>query len=301
MNARESSPLVMLHKARKCYGPITALDELSLQVERGEILAVLGPNGAGKTTAVELMTGLKKPDRGWVQVMDTDPRQRTVRQRMGVMLQVAGVPETLKVKEHIAMFCGYYPNPLAVDEVLAKCGLEEQANQAYDKLSGGQQRRLQFGLAICGQPDLVFLDEPTTGLDVEGRRQLWREIRALVDAGTGVVLTTHYLEEADHLADRMIVIDKGQTVAMGTPDDIKRHASGKVVRCRTSLKQEQLATLPGIAKVSRDGTQVELLTADAESTVRALLNQDENLTDLIVTGAQLEDAFIHLTQSKEAS
>ena len=213
-----------LTSVTKRFGTTTALDEISLTIHPGELVALLGPNGAGKTTAVRLLLGLCIPDSGIARVFGANPRDAANRVRTGAMLQVARVPETLRVREHLDLFSSYYPDPLPLDEVIAAAGLEGIEKKKFGDLSGGQKQRLLFGLAICGNPDFIALDEPTVGLDVEARRALWKQIRAFVDRGKSVLLTTHYLDEADALADRVIVIDHGKVVAEGTPADIKHGA-----------------------------------------------------------------------------
>jgi ABC-2 type transport system ATP-binding protein len=211
-----------LREVTKNYGLHCALSAVNLSIEKGKILALLGPNGAGKTTAVKLMLGLLTPSNGEVKVFGGDPHDASTRERIGAMLQTASVPETLRVKEHIDLFSAYYPRPLALTDTIARAGLERVQNRFYSDLSGGEQRRLMFALAICGDPDLLFLDEPTTGLDIEARRAMWAQIRALRSAGKTVLLTTHYLEEADQLADRIVVLKGGKIAADGTPSEIKR-------------------------------------------------------------------------------
>lgn len=210
-----------LHGVTKNYGLHCALSSVDLQVKRGSIMALLGPNGAGKTTTVKLLLGLLKPSNGEVRVFGADPQDGNTRQRIGAMLQIASVPETLRVKEHVDLFSSYYPRPLKMKDTLERAGLLRLENRYYSDLSGGEQRRLLFALAICGDPDLLFLDEPTTGLDIEARRGLWTQIRALRSSGKTVVLTTHYLEEADQLADRIVVLKSGTIAADGTPGEIK--------------------------------------------------------------------------------
>ena len=210
-----------LQGVTKNYGSHCALSSIDLSLEGGKILALLGPNGAGKTTAVKLLLGLLKPTHGLVSVFGSDPRDSKTRERMGAMLQSASMPETLRVKEHIDLFSSYYPRPFKLQETIARAGLERLENRLYASLSGGEQRRLLFAIAICGNPDLLFLDEPTTGLDIEARRGMWAQIRALRAAGKTVLLTTHYLEEADQLADRIVVLKKGKIAADGSPDEIK--------------------------------------------------------------------------------
>jgi ABC-2 type transport system ATP-binding protein len=211
-----------MHGVTKNYGSRTALKSLDLSLEGGKILALLGPNGAGKTTVVKLMLGLLKPTQGEVKVFGGNPQDATTRERIGAMLQAASVPETLRVREHVDLFSCYYPKPLRLADTVARAGLNGLENRFYSDLSGGEQRRLMFALAICGDADLLFLDEPTTGLDIEARRGMWARIRALRAAGKTVLLTTHYLEEADKLADRIVVLKRGTIAADGTPEDIKR-------------------------------------------------------------------------------
>lgn len=211
-----------LHGVTKLYGSHRALDGADLSVGCGELIAVLGPNGAGKTTAVKLMLGLLKPDEGEVRVFGCDPREPRNRRRTGAMLQVGRVPETLRVREYIDLFSSYYPHPLPMAEISAGAGLQGIENRLFGQLSGGQKQRALFALAICGDPDLLFLDEPTAGLDVQARRGLWKQIRALLARGKSILLTTHYLEEADALADRIVVIHHGRVIANDTPAEIKR-------------------------------------------------------------------------------
>ena len=287
--------IAALKNVTKRYGATTALEDLTLGLEAGRVTALLGPNGAGKTTAVKLLLGLTRPTSGSVALFGHDPRAAAARQRTGVMLQVAHVPETLRVREHVHLFCSYYPSPMDVDEVLAIAGLATVADRNYGALSGGQKQRVQFALAICGNPDLLFLDEPTVGLDVESRRGFWQEIRRLAERGRSILLTTHYLEEADALADRIVVMSKGRVVADGAPHVVKGLTAARRVRCVTSLDHARLAALAGVQSVRPDGASVELLTSDAESVTRALLAADPALSGLKVTGAGLEEAFLTLT------
>jgi ABC-2 type transport system ATP-binding protein len=218
--------------------------------------------------------------------------------RVGVMLQVSKVPETLKVKEHIHLISSYYPHPLARREVIAAAGLEGLEERLFGKLSGGQRQRVLFALALCGDPDLLFLDEPTVGLDVEARRGFWEQIRARAGAGRTVLLTTHYLEEADALADRIVMLDRGRIVAEGTPAEIKARVLGKRIRCRTRLTPAELAALPGVRDARRlpgESGEVEIVAAAAEPVVRLLLSRDPDLSGLDVRGAGLEEAFLALT------
>ena len=209
----------------KRYGAVEAIRSLDLTLRPGELLALLGANGAGKTSAVRILLGLAKPASGTVRVFGGDPRDARTRARIGAVLQSARVPETLRVREHIHLFSSYYPQPMPFDEVIAAAGLQGLERRKYGELSGGQQKRVLFALAICGNPDLLVLDEPTVGLDVEARRAMWKQVRAFVARGKAVLLTTHYLAEAEALADRVVVMHHGNVVAEGTPAQIKGNAA----------------------------------------------------------------------------
>jgi ABC-2 type transport system ATP-binding protein len=291
----QSRTVARLHSVTKRYGKTTALDRFSLELRAGEVVALLGPNGAGKTTAVRLLLGLIAPDSGSVRVLGRDPRDADARTRIGAMLQVSRVPEMLRVREHIDLFRSYYPDPLPADEVVRIAKLEGVTEQMFGKLSGGQKQRTLFGLALCGNPDLIFLDEPTVGMDIESRRALWDQIRALSAAGKTVLLTTHYLEEADVLANRIVVINKGRVVCEGTPAEIKHRVSGRRIRCITMLDPEFLMTLPSVADVQQDREAVVILAEQPEKVVREMLLRDETLHGLEVSAAALEDAFLALT------
>jgi ABC-2 type transport system ATP-binding protein len=284
----------------KKYGATVALRDLNLDLHAGELLALLGPNGAGKTTLVRMLLGLARPDTGRVSVFGADPHGGSVQPRLGAMLQVGRVPETLRVREHIDLFSSYYPAPLPLQETLQIAGIDEIKDRPFGELSGGQKQRVLFGIAICGNPDLLFLDEPTVGLDVEARRLMWSQIRTLIARGKTVLLTTHYLNEADALADRILVFDKGAIVAEGTPADIKARAMGKQIRCTSRLSLEEVQQIPGVLSVKADRNAFELQVNAAEPVVRELLQRDSWLGDLEVTNAGLEEAFLALTQNNNA-
>jgi ABC-2 type transport system ATP-binding protein len=290
-----------LENASKNYGSLPALRSVNFSVRAGEVLALLGPNGAGKTTAVKLFLGLIEPDSGKTQVFGVNPTNPENRMRIGAMLQVGKVPETLRVREHIDLFSTYYANPMPINEVLAAAGLQKLRDRRFGDLSGGERQRTLFALAICGNPDLLFLDEPTVGLDVEARRILWDEIRRLVDHGKSVLLTTHYLQEADALADRVAVINKGEIIAEGTPAEIKARNRSKCIRCITVLNEAALMQIPGVTAVRQDREAVEIQVREAETVVRKLLALDPTLSGLEITAAGLEEAFLTLTQENETS
>lgn len=292
-------PVAELSRAVKRYGRVTALAGVDLAIQPGEVLALLGPNGAGKTTAVQLMLGLAQPTEGSVRLFGHEPRDRRARVRVGAMLQISKVPETLKVREHVDLIASYYPRPLPLREVMEAAGLTGLEERLFGKLSGGQRQRVLFALALCGNPDLLFLDEPTVGLDVESRRAFWTVIEGKSREGRSVLLTTHYLEEADALADRIVLIDKGRIVAEGTPAEIKARAAGRKIRCRTSLPLEAVAALPGVRNAQRDRDFTEIFALESERVIHELLSRDPGLSALEVRGADLEEAFLSLTRSDD--
>ncbi len=293
-------PIARLHSVTKRYGHVTALDNLNLSLYPGEIVALLGPNGAGKTTAVRLLLGLIAPSHGSVRVMGNDPRNAETRINIGAMLQVTRVPETLRVREHIDLFRSYYPNPLPASEVVRIARLNGLEDTYYGKLSGGQKQRILFGLALVGNPSLIFLDEPTVGMDIESRRALWEQIRALAAEGKTILLTTHYLEEADALANRIIVIGKGKILAEGRPSEIKHHVAGRRIRCITELDMDFVRGLRSVLTVERDREAIVIKAIEAEHVVYELMRNDPTLRNLEVSAPGLEDAFLALTGSVES-
>lgn len=290
-----STVVARLCGAKKHYGKIEALAGLDLDVERGEVMALLGPNGAGKTTAISLLLGLIQPDTGQATLFGRNPREPGVRCRMGAMLQDSGIAPTLKVEEQIDLFRPYYPNPAPTQRLVDAAELGDLMERRSNQLSGGQLQRVMFALAMAGDPELLFLDEPSAGLDLDSRRRLWAAIRGLAAGGRTVLLTTHYLEEAAALADRVAVIDHGHLIAEGTPSDLEAHVSGKLIRCKTSIDPHTLRTMDDVTRVDHRGGTLEILTPQAESVVRRLLTLDPDLSELEVSGVGLEQAFLALT------
>jgi ABC-2 type transport system ATP-binding protein len=288
--------IVVLDHVTKRYGPLVALNDLSLSIEAGEAVALLGPNGAGKTTAISLMLGLRRPSSGTVRLFGRPPTDLRSRVRCGVMLQESGVPELLTVREIVRLFATYYPRRLPADEVLSMAGLEEQAGTRQDRLSGGQLQRLFFALAMIGDPEVLFLDEPTVGMDVEGRRAFISTIRRRLLAGTTVMLTTHYLEEADQLADRIVVVDRGVLVADGSPAEIKSRVAGKRIFLRFAADVDAglFAGAP-VSGLQVEGSVATMLSARPADVLRHVLAVRSDVLDVDVGGADLEEAFVHLT------
>ena len=293
--SRSSLPLASLRGTRKRFGPVVALDGVDLDIHAGEVVAVLGANGAGKTTALGLLTGRLTADDGEATLFGLDPRDPTARQGIGVMLQAASLPDGLRVAEHVRLQSAYYGSPRPLAETLALAGVADLAKRGYADLSGGQQRRVQFALAICGRPPLLFVDEPTTGLDVEARRGFWQVLRTLRDAGTAIVLTTHYLEEADALADRVVVLAGGRVIAHDTPAALKARAAGRRVRARTRLPAAVLAVWPEVAAVRGADGITDVASADPEALLRRWLAADDTLAGLEVRALTLEETFLALT------
>jgi ABC-2 type transport system ATP-binding protein len=265
-------------------------------VRPGELLAVLGPNGAGKTTAISLLLGLQRPDKGSARLFGLPPESIEARRSIGVMLQdVALVPE-LRVHEQIELVAAYYPAPLSVARALELTGTTPLARRPYGKLSGGQKRQVQFAIALVGRPRLLFLDEPTVGLDIQSREIVWAMLRRLIADGCSIVLTTHYLEEAEALADRVAVIAKGRLIATGTVDEMRTLVVRKRITCRTSLTAEFVGSWPDVQTVTNGQHGLHITASNTENVVRRLLAADEDLHGLEVQSAGLAEAFTELTQ-----
>ena len=286
--------------AHKRYGSVEAVKGVNLTIQQGELVAMLGPNGAGKTTSINLMLGLRKPTSGRARLFGLNPDDRRARSRCGVMLQESGVPDTLTVRELVELFGSYYPHPMPPQRTIALAGLEEQARRQAGKLSGGQRQRLYFALAVCGDPEVIFFDEPTVGMDVESRRAFLDTIREFGQEGKTIVLTTHYLEEADELAERVIVIDRGVVIADAAPAEIKSSVVGKRVTFTTTrpLGEVDLSGLP-YSRLEIDNDRVRLFTNAPETLLREVFRRGVEIHDLEVVGADLEEAFLALTAEAE--
>jgi len=289
--------LASLNSAVKRYGRVTALDGLNLSVGRGELLALLGPNGAGKSTAINILLGLQRPDSGHAELFGMDPQDLNARRRIGIMMQEVGLSPALKPRELIQQVSNYYHSPYDVDAVIKRLSLESLAERRYGVLSGGQKRQVQLGMAICGRPELLFLDEPSVGMDVNARAALWQVIRDLVREGCSVVLTTHYLEEAEALADRVAVLAHGKLVASGTVDEIRSYVSRKTVFCKSSLAADAIRAWPEVEQLQEASGRQQIVTRDAEAVLRRLLNGDLQVRDIEVRRAGLAEAFAEITSN----
>ena len=288
-----------LEGARKRYGGTQALDGVDLALHAGRVTALLGANGAGKSTAVHLLLGLLAADAGTVRVFGRPASSRTARLGTGAMLQSAGLPDRLRVGELLALVRSYYPDPRSTADCVALAGLDGLLERPYRALSGGQQRRVQFALALCGRPRLLCLDEPTTGLDIEARQTLWAAVRELVGEGCGVLLTTHYLEEAEALSDHVVVVDAGRKLVEGSVAAIRGHVAQRRIRCVTALEVDAVAAWPGVRSARREGDALQVVADAPEPVVRRLLDEDATLHDLEVQRAGLADAFLALTRTSQ--
>ena len=291
--------LARLAGVHKRYGKVQALRGVDLELRGGELLALLGPNGAGKTTAIALLLGLLRADGGTVELFGADPQDIAARRNIGVMLQDASLPPTLKVGELLRLTASYYPAPRGVAESAELAGVADLLRRPYAKLSGGQQRRVQFALALCGRPRLLFLDEPTVGMDLQARQKLWSAIRALVADGCAVVLTTHYLEEAEALATRVCVMAHGRIISQGSVDALRARVALKRVRCSSRLDVASVAAWPEVVEARMDGDRLWMSTAHAEALLRRLLAADDQLGALEVQAAGLAEAFTELTDAAD--
>ncbi len=300
------APALSLHQLRKSYGPVEAVRGLDLAVQPGECFGLLGPNGAGKTTTIEICEGLLAPDGGTVELLGRrwDRDAPDLRQRIGISLQETQLAEKLTVEETVALFRSFYHRRRAVDEVLAAVQLEEKRSARVGQLSGGQKQRLALATALVGDPELFFLDEPTTGLDPQSRRQLWELIEGFRGRGRTVVLTTHYMDEAERLCDRVAIVDHGQVIALGTPRELIRslgaeHGVEFGVDDGASLDPGDLARLPGVAGVRREDGRWLLSASAVHTAVPALLDllsaRRLALTELKTHTPTLEDVFVALT------
>ncbi|MEV5984635.1 ABC transporter ATP-binding protein [Streptomyces sp. NPDC052051] len=297
-----ATKVVGFEQVTKAYGDVRAVDGLSLELHPGETVALLGPNGAGKSTTLDLLLGLKQADSGSVKVLGTSPRQAIVAGRVGAMLQSGGLMEDVSVAELVRLACALHPRPFKSDDVMARAGVSQIADRKVNKLSGGQAQRVRFALATAGDSDLIVLDEPTTGMDVSARQAFWATMRAQADQGRTVLFATHYLEEADAIADRVLVLHRGRLLADGTAAEIKARAGARRVSFDLAGAFDEVALrgLPFVTSIAISGHTVRIQSADADATVHALYRLGVYPHNLEVAGLGLEQAFVAITEAEEA-
>lgn len=286
--------IASIRDVNKSFDDRQVLSSIDLDLQQAEILAILGPNGAGKTTLINTMLGRLSLDSGEISLFGHPPGSMVVKRKTGAMLQVSGLPDMSTIKEHIQLFQSYYAEPMSYEQVMEYSGLKDIENQYSKTLSGGQKQRLLFGLAICGNPKLLFLDEPTIGMDVTARKALWQAIEQLKSNGTSVLLTTHYLEEADRLSDRIVMLSRGKIVREGTPSQIKSQINTKKIRFQSNANISQFLAIAHIEKATQlpsDKNYFELESSNAESALQEIFKLDTSISDLTIVGAALEDAF----------
>jgi len=299
-----TAPIISVADLRRHYGEVKAVDGVSFEVQRGEVFGLLGPNGAGKTTTIEILEGLNRADSGSISVLGFDPKRQAdeLKERIGVQLQAASLYPDLKVSELVELFATFYAKRLPAERLITQLGLDERKMALTRELSGGQRQRLSIALALVNDPELIFLDEPTTGLDPQGRRSLWEHIERLKAEGRTVLLTTHYMEEAEQLCDRVAIVDHGKILEIGAVDElISRHFTERTLRFRSraELSDSALAGLRDVSRVAHEDDEVVLYTANVPRTIAALLELAESVAaddlDVAVRRPTLEDVFLELT------
>ncbi|MDN4596987.1 ABC transporter ATP-binding protein [Leifsonia virtsii] len=299
-----TTPAIRLTGLRKTFGALTAVDGVDLTIRPGEVVALLGPNGAGKSTTIDLALGLARPTSGDAELFGAPPIAAIREGRVGAMLQGGALLPSLTVAESVALVASAHRHPLTVAEALERARCTEIARQRVSKLSGGQLQRARFAVAVVSDPDLLFLDEPTAAMDVEARRTFWQSMREFTDAGRTVVFATHYLDEADEYADRIVMMARGRIVADGTPAEVKAVVSGRRIRATsdspaTPSARAALLELPGVRSAERHGDRITLVSDDSDATLRALLTAHPDLHDIELTAHTMDEAFLALTEQRD--
>ncbi len=298
------TPAIRLSGLRKTFGSLTAVDGVDLTVRPGEVVALLGPNGAGKSTTIDLALGLARPSAGSAELFGADPGRAIRDGRVGAMLQGGALLPTLTVAESVALVAAAHKHPLSVAEALERARCTEIAKQRVAKLSGGQMQRARFAVAVVSNPDLLFLDEPTAAMDVEARRTFWVSMREFTAEGRTVVFATHYLDEADTYADRIVMLARGRIVADGTPTEVKAVVSGRRIRATadfawTGDASAAIAALPGVRTVEYRAGLLTIVSDDSDATLRGLMAAHDDLHDIEVTAHTMDEAFLALTEQRD--
>jgi ABC-2 type transport system ATP-binding protein len=300
--AASDAPMVAFEDVSKHYGKLKAVDGLNLELRRGQTVALLGPNGAGKSTSLDMLLALRKPTSGRITMFGSDPYHAVKSGRVGAMLQSGGLMPEVTVKELVTLVTKFHPNPEPVELTLSRAGIKDFADQRVDKLSGGQTQRVRFALAICGKSELIVLDEPTVAMDVETRRMFWSSMKEEVAQGRSLLFATHYLEEADQAADRILVINRGRLLADGTPAEIKARAGAKRLSFRLDhIDEPFLLGLPGLVRLDIRHDLVQIQSQDSDATLYAVLNAGYRPREIEVSSLGLEQAFIAITEEDDRS
>jgi ABC-2 type transport system ATP-binding protein len=302
MSHTGTGPVVSFENVSKHYGSLKAVEGLSLELRRGETVALLGPNGAGKSTSLDMLLALRKPTSGTIRMFGSDPYHAVKTGQVGAMLQSGGLMPEVTVRELVSLIAGLHPRPVPIDVTLRRAGITEVADQRVDKLSGGQTQRVRFALAIAGECDLIVLDEPTTAMDVETRQRFWASMKEEVAEGRTLLFATHYLEEADQAADRILVINRGRLLADGTPEEIKKRAGAKRMSFRLPGADEaQLVGMPGVVSLETRHDLVQIQSSDSDATLYAILGAGYRPAEIEVGSLGLEQAFIAITAEDDAN
>ena len=301
MSHTGTGPVVSFDNVSKHYGSLKAVDGLTLELRRGETVALLGPNGAGKSTSLDMLLSLRKPTSGRIRMFGSDPYHAVKAGRVGAMLQSGGLMSEVSVRELVTLVASLHPRPVSVVTTLRRAGIEQIAEQRVDRLSGGQAQRVRFALAIAGECDLIVLDEPTTAMDVETRQVFWASMKAEVAEGKTLLFATHYLEEADQVADRILVINRGRLLADGTPEEIKQRAGAKRLSFRLDdLDEPFLLNLPGLTGIEVRNDLVHIQSTDSDATLYAVLDAGYRPREIEVSSLGLEQAFLAITAEDDA-
>jgi ABC-2 type transport system ATP-binding protein len=299
-----TKPAIRLSGLTKKFGTLTAVNNVDLTIQPGEVVALLGPNGAGKSTTIDLLLGLARPTDGSAELFGEDPRRAIVTGRVGAMLQGGALLKNTTVRESVALIHALHKHPLTVDEAMQRAGVTDLARQKIVSLSGGQMQRARFAVAVVSNPDLLILDEPTAAMDVAARHSFWESMREFTDMGKTVVFATHYLDEADAFADRIVIMSDGRIIADGTPSEVKSVVSGRTLSFTspgTGSVPQALEGLVGVTRVERKGARIALQTEDSDATLRALLRAYPDATDIEIESRNMDDAFIALTSASEGA